>query len=263
MKTMEYREQEIDAARPGAGRQTTSPTHQAGSESRRGSIFTQRIKNRGEGTGRTLKMRFLLVESKARPPRKWMVHTSTRTAATTASPCTTPANGAARTPSPALPPAISSDLLELRWSPLTREDRLSCALQPPRRFSERNDRSIYRTPRGAQRDQKNVWLTRAPASLYHGANLDGFPNVVSNHAPIDGLYLPFSLSVSICLILSLSLSLELIYLWLSVWVQRRGGGSREKIENNVFHVPKHIYSYLKQRIKGGYERSKEGKNCCT
>ena len=44
-----------------------------------------------------MKMRFLLVESQAKPPRKWMFQTRTRIIATTPSACTTNVNGVAAT----------------------------------------------------------------------------------------------------------------------------------------------------------------------
>lgn len=62
---------------------------------------------------RTLKMRFLLVDSKASPPRKWMFHTSTITAAAAASTCDANVNGSALTPTnpPISSPLFSSPLL--------------------------------------------------------------------------------------------------------------------------------------------------------
>lgn len=47
----------------------------------------------------TLKMRFLLVASHAKPPRKYMDQTRTRTKVETPSACTTNVNGVADTPS--------------------------------------------------------------------------------------------------------------------------------------------------------------------
>lgn len=54
---------------------------------------TQTRKTKTNQRQRTLKMRFLLVDSKASPPRKWMFHTSTITTAAAASTCATYVNG--------------------------------------------------------------------------------------------------------------------------------------------------------------------------